>query len=51
MERKIQAVYMDGVLRLAEPLQLEEMQQVTVTVTERAPLTTTSRVAPTSFLM
>ena len=34
MEKKIQAVYTDGVLRLAEPLQLEEMQQVTVTITD-----------------
>jgi predicted DNA-binding antitoxin AbrB/MazE fold protein len=34
MEKKIQAVYTDGVLRLAEPLQLEEMQQVTVTIAE-----------------
>jgi predicted DNA-binding antitoxin AbrB/MazE fold protein len=34
MERKIQAVYKDGVLRLEEPLQLKEMQQVTVTITD-----------------
>ena len=34
MEKKIQAVYTHGVLRLAELLQLEEMQQVTVTITD-----------------
>jgi predicted DNA-binding antitoxin AbrB/MazE fold protein len=34
MERKVQAVYADGVLRLAEPLHLEEMQKVTVTIAE-----------------
>ncbi len=34
MEKKVQAVYKDGVLRLAEPVQLEEMQQVTVIITD-----------------
>jgi predicted DNA-binding antitoxin AbrB/MazE fold protein len=34
MERKIQAVYSSGVLRPMEPLQLDEMQQVTLTITE-----------------
>ncbi len=34
MERRVQAVYVDGVLRLAEPLHLEEMQKVTVTIAE-----------------
>jgi predicted DNA-binding antitoxin AbrB/MazE fold protein len=34
MEKKLQAVYKDGVLRPEEPLQLEEMQQVTVTITD-----------------
>jgi predicted DNA-binding antitoxin AbrB/MazE fold protein len=34
MEKKIQAVYKDGVLRLEEPLQLKEMQRVTVTITD-----------------
>jgi predicted DNA-binding antitoxin AbrB/MazE fold protein len=34
MEKKLQAIYKDGVLRLEEPLQLKEMQQVTVTITD-----------------
>ena len=34
MEKKVQAVYKDGVLRLEEPLQLEDMQQVTVIITD-----------------
>jgi predicted DNA-binding antitoxin AbrB/MazE fold protein len=34
MEKKLQAVYKDGVLRLGEPLQLKEMQRVTVTITD-----------------
>jgi predicted DNA-binding antitoxin AbrB/MazE fold protein len=42
MEKKIQAVYTDGVLRLAEPLQLEEMQQVTVTITDSSTVMMTS---------
>jgi len=32
MEKKVQAVYKDGVLRPEEPLQLEDMQQVTVII-------------------
>ena len=34
MEKKLQAVYKDGVLRPLEPLPLEEMQRVTVTITD-----------------
>jgi len=34
MEKKLQAVYTEGVLRLEEPLQLKEMQQVVVTVSD-----------------
>jgi predicted DNA-binding antitoxin AbrB/MazE fold protein len=34
MEKKLQAVYTGGVLRLEEPLQLKEMQQVVVTVSD-----------------
>lgn len=34
MEKRLQAVYKDGVLQPLEPLPLEEMQQVTVTVTD-----------------
>jgi predicted DNA-binding antitoxin AbrB/MazE fold protein len=34
MEKTIQAVYKSGVLQPLEPLPLEEMQQVTVTVTD-----------------
>jgi predicted DNA-binding antitoxin AbrB/MazE fold protein len=33
MEKRLQAVYKDGVLRPLEPLPLDEMQQVTVTIT------------------
>jgi len=34
MEKKIQAVYKDGVLRLEEPLPLKDMQRVIVTITD-----------------
>jgi predicted DNA-binding antitoxin AbrB/MazE fold protein len=34
MEKKLQAVYTGGVLRLEEPLQLKEMQRVVVTVSD-----------------
>ncbi len=34
MERRLRAVYKEGVLRPLEPLPLQEMQQVTVTVTD-----------------
>lgn len=34
MEKTVQAVYREGVLQPLEPLQLEEMQQVTVTITD-----------------
>ena len=34
MEKRLQAVYKDGVLQPLEPLPLEEMQQVTVTITD-----------------
>ncbi len=34
MEKTLQAVYKDGILQPLEPLSLEEMQQVTVTVTD-----------------
>jgi len=34
MDKKLQAVYKDGVLRLGEPLQLKEMQRVIVTITD-----------------
>ena len=34
MEKRVQAVYEGGVLRPLEPLALEEMQQVTVTVSD-----------------
>lgn len=36
MEKKLQAVYKDGVLQPLEALQLEERQQVTVTITNNA---------------
>jgi len=36
MEKRIQAVYKDGVLLLDQPLQLKEMQRVTVTITDSA---------------
>jgi len=32
MEKKLQAVYKDGVLRLEEPVQLKELQRVTVII-------------------
>ena len=34
MEKRLQAVYKDGVLKPLEALPLEEMQQVTVTITD-----------------
>ena len=34
MEKKLQAVYKDGVLRLEEPVRLKEMQRVTVIITD-----------------
>jgi len=34
MEKKLQAVYKEGVLRPLEPLPLEDMQQVTVTISD-----------------
>lgn len=34
MEKRIQAVYKNGVLQPLEPLRLEEMQQVTLTITD-----------------
>ena len=34
MEKRIQAVYKGGVLRPLEPLRLEEMQPVTLTITD-----------------
>jgi hypothetical protein len=34
MEKTIQAVYQDGVLRPLEPLPFEEQQQVTITISE-----------------
>lgn len=34
MERRLQAVYKNGVLRPLEPLSLENNQQVTVTISE-----------------
>ena len=36
MERRLQAVYKDGVLQPLEPVPLEERQQVTVTITDPA---------------
>ncbi len=36
MEKRLQAVYKDGVLQPLEPLPLEDMQQVTVTITDSA---------------
>jgi predicted DNA-binding antitoxin AbrB/MazE fold protein len=36
MERKLQAVYKDGVLQPLEPVPLEERQQVTLTITDAA---------------
>ena len=34
MEKTVQAVYEDGVLRPLEPVQLEERQEVTVTISD-----------------
>jgi predicted DNA-binding antitoxin AbrB/MazE fold protein len=34
MEKRLQAVYKQGALHPLEPLQLQDMQQVTVTVTD-----------------
>ncbi len=34
MERRLQAVYKDGLLQPLEPLPLADMQQVTVTITD-----------------
>lgn len=34
MEKKLQAIYKDGVLRPLEPLPLEDMQQVTITISD-----------------
>ena len=34
MERKLQAVYKDGALRLEEPVELKELQRVTVIITD-----------------
>ena len=39
MQKKLQAVYKDGVLQPLEPVLLEERQQVTLTITDAAPLT------------
>jgi predicted DNA-binding antitoxin AbrB/MazE fold protein len=39
MEKRVQAVYKNGVLQPLEPLQLEEMQLVTVTITTESPAT------------
>lgn len=36
MERRLQAVYRDGVLQLLEAVPLEERQQVTVTINDPA---------------
>jgi predicted DNA-binding antitoxin AbrB/MazE fold protein len=37
MEQRLRAVYKDGALHPLEPLQLEDMQQVTVTVDDKPP--------------
>ena len=34
MEKKLQAVYKDGALRLEEPVQLKELQRVTIIITD-----------------
>ena len=34
MEKKLQAIYKDGVLRFEEQLQLKELQRVTVIITD-----------------
>ena len=36
MEKRLQAVYKDGVLQPLEPVPLEERQQVTLTITDAA---------------
>jgi predicted DNA-binding antitoxin AbrB/MazE fold protein len=36
MEKRLQAVYKDGVLQPLEPVLLEERQQVTLTITDAA---------------
>jgi predicted DNA-binding antitoxin AbrB/MazE fold protein len=36
MEKRLQAVYKDGVLHPLEPVPLEDRQQVTLTITEAA---------------
>jgi predicted DNA-binding antitoxin AbrB/MazE fold protein len=38
MQKTLQAVYKDGVLKPLEPLQLEEMQEVTVTIADLRPI-------------
>jgi predicted DNA-binding antitoxin AbrB/MazE fold protein len=38
MEKRLQAVYKDGVLHLLEPVPLEESQQVTVTISDASPV-------------
>jgi predicted DNA-binding antitoxin AbrB/MazE fold protein len=38
MQKRLQAVYKDGVLQPLEPVLLEERQQVTLTITDAAPL-------------
>lgn len=37
MTRSLQAVYENGMLRLLEPLQLKDRQQVTITVSDDSP--------------
>lgn len=39
MERKVQAVYENGILRPLEPLTLEECQQVTITISDASGIT------------
>ena len=36
MEKRLQAVYKDGVLQPLEPVPLEDLQQVTVTISDAA---------------
>jgi len=38
MEKRLQAVYKDGVLQPLEALELEDKQQVTVTITDATPV-------------
>ena len=38
MEKTLEAVYKDGALHPLDPLQLEEMQRVTVTVHDESPI-------------